>query len=127
MTGTFVYANSQLVTRNQLRSIRPPAATATWRPIDQFKQYSDVTQPLPILDQILPNARVEASDDVRIASAGQRNVHDATAEREDGLSLGSGIAERCLVRCVVHGAERTAAQGDRGGTAAVIAGGSDHD
>lgn len=33
MSGTLVYANSQIVPRAGLRSFAPPAGTATWRPI----------------------------------------------------------------------------------------------
>jgi hypothetical protein len=33
MTGTLYYANSQLVTREQLLTIPPPPSTSTWRPI----------------------------------------------------------------------------------------------
>lgn len=36
MTGTLIYANSSLVTREQLKSLAPPPATATWKPIPHF-------------------------------------------------------------------------------------------
>ena len=33
MSGTLIHKQSDLVTRTELRSFIPPAATATWRPI----------------------------------------------------------------------------------------------
>jgi Domain of unknown function (DUF932) len=50
MSGTLVYGKSQLVTRADLKTISPPAATETWKPVAHYDLIEAIDRQLRVRD-----------------------------------------------------------------------------
>lgn len=67
MTGTLFYGKSRVVTRAELKTIPPPAATETWKPIAHYDLVHALDRQLAVRDiRIVKESFAVAHDDLRL-------------------------------------------------------------
>jgi hypothetical protein len=63
MAGTFLYANSSLISREQLMTLSPPPATTTWRPIAHYDLIDAIDRQLRVRDVTIRTERFAVQRD----------------------------------------------------------------
>lgn len=89
MNGTLLYANTSLVTREQLKSLAPPPATATWRPIAHYDLVQTIDRQLAVREITIAREQFALQrDGQRLFGILELMVPDLVSGQEFRFALG---------------------------------------